>query len=287
MKHAYLIIAHSSKTLLKELIKALDDDRNDIYVHLDQKATFDVSDITTKHSALYMLSERLDARWGDYSLVEVELLLMSEASSRFPYVYYHLLSGVDFPIANQNEIHDFFNMHMGKEFIGFANHTSSAELKWRSQHYFLFSKKFNAKNLFVRLLRRVFAEVQTIIGYKRYPKEIKKGCQWCSITHDFVKFLLSNKGLINKYFDHTYCPDELVIQTFCWNSPFRDRVYNLHDEFKGCLRYINWDNGIIHFMDNEDPRKMVESEFLFARKFSEDGLVNITRIKELLEDNHA
>lgn len=282
MKHAYLILAHSSKILLKELIQALDDVRNDIYVHLDKKAKFDISELSIQYSSLYVLPKRLDARWGDYSLVEVELLLMAEASSRFSYSYYHLISGVDFPIANQNDIHNFFNLHSGKEFIGFANHTPESELKWRSQHYFLFSRNFKSKNLLIRLTRRIFANVQTLLGFKRYPKEIKKGCQWCSITNDFIHYLLSNKVMIKKYFNHTYCPDELFIQTLCWNSSFRNRVYNLEDEFKGCLRYINWDNGEIHLMDNEDPKKMVHSEFMFARKFSEDGLVNIGEIKKCI-----
>lgn len=279
MKHAYLILAHSSKILLKELIQALDDVRNDIYVHLDKKAKFDISDLSTKFSALHVLPERLDARWGDYSLVEVELLLMEKASLKYPYAYYHLLSGVDFPIACQNVVHDFFENHSGQEFIGFANHTPKSELKWRSQHYFLFSRNFKTKNLLIRLARRIFADVQTLIGLKRYPKEVKKGCQWCSITNDFVQLLLSNKALIRKYFNHTYCPDELFIQTLCWNSSFRNHIYNVEDEFKGCLRYINWDNGEIHLMDNEDPKKMVHSDFLFARKFSEDGLVNIKKIQ--------
>ena len=140
---------------------------------------------------------------------------------------------------------------------------------------------FKSKNICIRLIRRIFADIQTMFGLKRYMKEVKKGCQWCSITNEFVKYLLSNKTLINKYFNHTYCPDELVIQTLCWNSPFRNKVYNLDDEFKGCLRYINWDNGEIHLMDNEDPEKMVHSEFLFARKFSEDGLDNILKIKKI------
>lgn len=287
MKHAYLIIAHSSKVLLKELIQALDDCRNDIYVHLDKKAQFDISDLKTNYSALYILPQRMDARWGDYSLVEVELMLMDAASSNFTYAYYHILSGVDFPIATQDEIHDFFNNHVGKEFIGFANHATRDELEWRSQHFFLFSRMFQSKNPFIRLIRRLFADIQTMLGFRRYPKEIKKGCQWCSITNDFVVFLLSNKAFIRKYFNYTYCPDELFIQTLCWNSQFRNSIYNAEDEFRGCLRYINWDKGEIHLMDNEDPEKMVHSEFLFARKFTEEGLVNISRIKELLKDNIA
>ena len=33
MKHAYLIMAHSQWELLEQLLKALDDERNDIYLH--------------------------------------------------------------------------------------------------------------------------------------------------------------------------------------------------------------------------------------------------------------
>ena len=280
-KHAYLILAHSSKSLLIELIRALDDERNDIYVHIDKKANFDLSDIRINYSQLYVLSKRYDARWGDYSLVEVELELMSEASSRCSYLYYHILSGVDFPLASQDKIHSFFKFHFGKEFIGFANHASPQEIHWRAQHYFIFSSNFKTKNFLIRLMRRMIADLQTVLRYKRYPGVVKKGCQWCSITNDFVKYILSNKTLIKKWFDHTYCPDEMFIQTLCWNSSFRDNVFDMQYEFKGCLRYINWDNGNIHIMDEEDPQKMVLSGAFFARKFSEEGLDNMMRIKEL------
>lgn len=37
MKHAYLIIAHNEFEILKRLIQALDDERNDIYIHFDRK----------------------------------------------------------------------------------------------------------------------------------------------------------------------------------------------------------------------------------------------------------
>ena len=58
----------------------------------------------------------------------------------------------------------------------------------------------------------------------------------------------------------------------------------MEDEFKGCLRYINWDNGEIHLMDSVDPEKMVQSEYLFARKFSEKGLDNILKIKKMYNE---
>ena len=36
-KHAYLIIAHNNFYILKKLIALIDDERNDIYIHIDKK----------------------------------------------------------------------------------------------------------------------------------------------------------------------------------------------------------------------------------------------------------
>ena len=38
MKHAYLIIAHNEPDVLKTLLLMLDDERNDIYLHVDARA---------------------------------------------------------------------------------------------------------------------------------------------------------------------------------------------------------------------------------------------------------
>lgn len=38
MKHAYCILAHSQWNQLQLLIDAIDDSRNDIYLHIDKKA---------------------------------------------------------------------------------------------------------------------------------------------------------------------------------------------------------------------------------------------------------
>ena len=42
MRHAYLIIAHNEPEILQMLISALDDARNDIYVHIDKKSKLDI-----------------------------------------------------------------------------------------------------------------------------------------------------------------------------------------------------------------------------------------------------
>lgn len=37
MKHAYLIMVHGNFKILKVLLRLIDDERNDIYVHVDKK----------------------------------------------------------------------------------------------------------------------------------------------------------------------------------------------------------------------------------------------------------
>ena len=46
-RHAYLIMAHNHFDFLKELLGCLDDNRNDIYLHIDKKAgSFDPNQFT-------------------------------------------------------------------------------------------------------------------------------------------------------------------------------------------------------------------------------------------------
>ena len=40
MKHAYLILVHNDFEILGQLIRAIDDERNDIYIHFDRKIHF-------------------------------------------------------------------------------------------------------------------------------------------------------------------------------------------------------------------------------------------------------
>lgn len=271
MKHAYLILAHNDYSMLQQLLICLDHERNDIYIHIDRKATFDGNSLNTVKSSLFVLSSRIDARWGDISLVEVEFLLFEESSKHGPYAYYHLLSGMDLPIKSQDFIHHFCDSHQGTEFIGYALNVSDEELSWRTQHYFLFSRCFKTKNILKKIVRFLFIKFQDFIGYKRHSIVIKKGSQWCSMTHDFITYLLQNRKMVFHLFNHTYCPDELFIQTLCWNSEFRQHLYTLSEEFAGNKRYIKWDNGELLTLQIEDVNKMFYSEKWFARKFTSEN----------------
>ena len=104
-KHAYLIMAHTQPELLKKLLQMLDNERNDIYLHIDSKAKDypldEVAAVLKKSKCIF--TERTDVKWGSYSQINCEMVLLKEAV-KTEHVYYHLLSGMDLPIKSQNEI---------------------------------------------------------------------------------------------------------------------------------------------------------------------------------------
>ena len=61
-RHAYLIMAHNEWSLLNVLLSLLDDDRNDIYLHIDQKVKQMPDLYQPKYSALYYTPKRYDVR---------------------------------------------------------------------------------------------------------------------------------------------------------------------------------------------------------------------------------
>lgn len=272
MRHAYLIIAHEAPEVLDRLLMEIDDCRNDIYVHIDIKAPFAKAEYCPKHARITYLEHRFDGRWGDFSLVEIELALLRTALNKGDYGYLHLVSGVDLPVKTQDFIHDCCNRMQGTLFIGYAQNVSDREIWWRSQHRFLFSRSFRSKSIVKRGLRTIVARIQSIFKYHRYPGVVRKGAQWWSITSEFGKYLIDNEKDIKRYFEGTYCPDELVVQTYCWNSSFRDFIYDANNEFEGCRRYIPWKNGHLRYFEADDFIKMKSEDYWFARKFDESDM---------------
>ncbi|MBD5366017.1 MAG: beta-1,6-N-acetylglucosaminyltransferase [Bacteroides sp.] len=268
-RHAFLILAHESENQLQSLLTALDAEGCDVYVHIDAKSGFDGMSLTMRNGQLYILSNRIDCRWGDYSLVEAELNLIEEASRNADYAYLHLISGTDYPLNGVGHIFDYCKINSGKEFIGFSQNVTDRELEWRYGRRFLFCRDFQNPSLVKRMMGRIYASLQSLpdLG-RKIDAEVRKGSQWCSITSEFARYVLSRRDWIRKHFSHTYCPDEAVMQTLAWNSRFRDRIFDVADEFRGCMRFIPWVDGCLRPFGAEDFTAMKQSERFFGRKFS-------------------
>ena len=289
MKHAYLILAHSSYALLQKLVSAIDDERNDIFIHIDSKQK-ELPRLHVKYSRLFLLDkERVSVFWGDVSVVAAEFALMNFAYKQGEYAYYHLLSGVDLPLKSQNDIHAFFEEHQGKEFIGFYDGADlSSSLVRKVQRYHLFPQDFRGSGLVFltkRIVRALVIRMQEFLGFKRNAKIcFAKGTQWWSLTGSLVGHLLAKQDEILSLYKHTFCADEIAIQTYVYNSPFMAQVFAPSDEAKSSLRHIGWRDGALYDWTRADYEDLKRSTALFARKFNEEDSDFLDSIIELSHD---
>lgn len=271
-KHAYLIMAHSDWDTLNTLLELIDDIRNDIYIHIDKKSTFDLQNIySTKYSKCYYI-KRKNVSWGGDTQIRCELDLLKSALND-KYDYYHLLSGVDLPIKTQDEIHDFFDLNNGKNYIDLDSDAMKNNnfINRCSQYHFLQNKIGKNKGKIIALyslLEKNCISLQKMLGINRIkniPMKLYKGAQWFSITHEMAKIILSNEKIIKKYFNKGIAVDELFLQTIAYNSSLRYTIVNEN------LRYIDWNRGNPYVFRLSDYEELINSKKkLFARKFSSD-----------------
>ena len=266
-KHAYLIIAHNNFEILEKLLKLLDDERNDIYIHIDKKTknfNFKYLNNICKKSNIKFI-KRSKVYWGGYSQVQCEINLLKE-STKIYHEYYHLLSGVDLPIKTQDYIHDYFNKNRGIEFIRFEteywNYKRVSSIHLLNNYY----KSNNAmKEYIYKLVDKKISKLLNNDGFdytRKFNYTFKKGDNWFSITHDAAKYVCSNERLIKNMFKYSLCGDEHFLHTILYNSKFKDNI-----SYDNCLREIDWQRGCPYIYKAEDYNLLMESKNLFARKF--------------------
>lgn len=286
-KHAYLISAHNNFDLLRVLVKLLDDKRNDIYIHIDKKADdFDKDLIINaiKASNVFFL-KRINVTWGGYSQIQNELNLLKEASKN-SYKYYHFLSGVDLPLKNQDYIHNFFDENYGKQFIHFSSEEFNNKGKIRYCVYHFLQDRIGRKKGFLYYLERILVKAQEKMTFLHRNQEGIQYCggsNWCSLTDECVKYILSNEGKIKQMFRYTTCCDEFFIQTIIRNSKFYNDVYNKEDSYISSMRYIDWKRGNPYTFNINDWDELNNSDFLFARKFNLDTIEQKELVKRIEE----
>lgn len=270
-RHAYLIIAHNEFEILRLLVKAIDDNRNDIYILIDKKVK-DVPSISSEYSELYLLNdkERINVRWGTKSQIEAEFVLFKKARKNKDYSYYHLISGVHLPLKSQDKIHSFFDDGEQGEYLQIMP-TTYEEIRFKLLYYHLFSqyymdKRFLMRNISISLWR-ISLFVEKILGISRHLRHrYIKSSNWVSITQRAVDYLLSQENQIKKEYDHTFCADEFFVATTISESKkFKiikcDKLLKVNFERGNPIKYtLDWYDDLIN------------SDCIFARKFSSSDI---------------
>ena len=214
--------------------------------------------------------------------------MLEEAASN-GYAYYHFISGVDYPLKSQDEIHDFFASCGNRQFVAYDwNGIKDGRFLNRVQYYHFFSNiigKNRGASILICLLSKldgVMLAIQHFLKINRVSYKFYKGSQWFSITKEATVAILKEKNNILNRYRFTLAPDEAWLQTFMQESEFVGQIADSN------LRYIKWIQGKAspETLTMEDYENMVGSGKLFARKFDWDkdhGVILKLRINNIGE----
>ena len=275
-RHAYLLLIHEISTSLEFLMKILDDEKNDFYIHIDKKA----KNVSRTQIRAYVKKSKVcfvspvKVYWGHSSMIKAEMKLLQSAL-KGQYDYYHVMSGADMPIKSKEEIFAFFLKNHGKEFVQLGTEQYQMDIAGRYSKYHFFVKQLGRtwESSFWRNMHGYSLAIQRRLHIDRKKKGIQYcgGPQWCSLTHEFasfcVQFYRKNRGM----FRFTQIPDEWMIQTMLMNSPYVKNLYlgEKANDPHACMRWIDWERGNPYVFQAEDMDMLLNSEYLFARKFSD------------------
>ena len=272
-KFAYMVLSHKLDYTLKTLLTLLDDTRNDIFIHVDQKTKDfapEALENNIKHANVYFVPRRINVQWGAWSLIQAELELLKLAVSCGTYDYYHLISGEDLPLKTQEDIYLFFEKNYGKQFINFQD----SVFRWgeRVRYYYFFQELIGRSCKYAtleKLNNRMLLMQYKANIHRNKGIDFQKGAEWFSITQDLAEYVLSKRKWIEKVFKNTLCCDEVFLQTIVHNSPFKTQLYHTEydDSQEAMMRLIDWDRGTPYVFQSCDKEQLLNSPMIFARKF--------------------
>ncbi|MBQ7053147.1 MAG: hypothetical protein IJN79_10140 [Clostridia bacterium] len=276
-RHAYLIIAHHHFDMLKNLIRALDSEHADFYIHINRSVRdLDEADIlSAAKKSRARIFRRYRITWGADTQIRCELYLMEQAAKE-RYDYYHLLSGVDIPLKTGSEIEAFFEAQ-DKSFLEVKQEKDLGATLDRVRRYAFFQpligrQKAGRGKLYALLDQLAYEsdKLQRMLKIdrtKNAPFAYCRGGNWFSITHALLAYILTQRPVIRKYFYHSVTADELFVQSVAMASPLRDEI------IRDNLRLVDWtrtEHGGCspHTFTSEDEEMLVSCrDKLFARKF--------------------
>lgn len=275
MKHVYLITAYNNWKILHRQLQLLDDTENDIYLLVDLKSKDFSEDLLPElHGSRLFIMKRMKIYWAEFSQVKAMLSMIRKAlESGENYSYYHFFSGTCLPLKSQKYIHEFCDA-AGKNFIGIVPEEFWYSTK-RVRYYYPFVDTTAYKG---HKTLKAFVQgtvlMQRLIGINRlkhFDGIIYNGWDWASITGQFAEYLVQQEDMVTGMFRKTLCPSELWIHTLAMNSEFKDTFYDMTDLRRGSMRFIDWKRGKPYTwgQDPDDFRTLMESPYLFARKFDE------------------
>lgn len=299
MRIAYLILAHDNPYHLKRLTQALNHFDDRIFIHINRNSTIQLFSEVAQQPHVSIIPNRITVHWGGFSMVHAALNLLYAArqhSSLFQ--YYCFISGSDYPLRSNQEIHSYFEHHSGCEFLDIMSADQKEHIHSLSRlEHFVFelglTRKTPLRTCIFQLNEKLLKAKLLTRNYQKCLGNLKPyiGDAWWVLSDRAIGYIfnfIENYPRIVDFYRHTAHPLEMFFHTIIGNSPFSDDVSDN-------VTYEDWSSQIVSpsfLTDNHVDyleRLIYQIEpipgqktFLFARKFSEDRQDLIERIDQNL-----
>lgn len=266
MRIAYIVMAYKDPQQIDRLVKAMNHEAIDFYIHVDAK--FDIKPFLflKENRNVYFFKKNYVIYWAAWNFTRTLLLCIHEIiQTGIPYEFVASFSGQDYPLKSNEYIVDYHLKNIGCSFFSLEEHHS----EWwthaisRVKKYHLTNYNFKGRYKLQDIMNKVLPErnfpfYQTLYGGPR--------ATWWTMSSDAARYVservLSDKKL-QRFCNFTWCPDEFLIPTILMNSPFKDSVIN------DSGRYIDWSSGGANpkILTTDDFDNIMNSGKLYARKF--------------------
>lgn len=288
MKIAYLIIVHTDELKLRRLVYSLTTADTGFFVHVDKKVNITPFKNSCKYfdNVFFIEENRIGVNWGGYSmcLAEKELIRMA-LQSDVNYDRFVLLSGLDYPLYSNQQITNELRIHPQREYMKGYNLTlikQPIKIPHRVMVYHFRDLSLHNATL-NRIVISILMRLMTLLPLKKKNficcngkrLDVYGGSQWWILTRRCVEYIYkemdTNTTLCN-YFKTSMAPDELMVQTIVFNSPFKHfaQCFEQNGIYPGLEKtttthYIEY-AGAQKVFDENDFDTLMNSGKMFCRK---------------------
>jgi len=261
MKHAILLLSSYGISYMNNVLSQFsNDERFDIYIHIDGKTKIDIeNNKTITRAKIKYIKHLFRAKRYSTEMVDTMLELLSISNKTDNYDYFHYFSDTCYLIKTLDEFYQFFIKNNNKSYMNY-----------HLAQYFL---------------------------YKNKPLILYKGSQWLSLHSNIVIKLLDNVNLFHKYKEALKnntikilfgAPDEFIIQhiivnDICKGKPQEYKVINNNLRFIRwkckrvyCPNYLHIDN-----VSKEEIKNIIKNNYLIIRKINYKNYKAIDLINRL------
>ena len=291
VKIAYLISAYKDPKQLARLIKRLGQgDATHFFIHADAKCVQERFEeaLTPCKGNVTFTPKRFWGQWGGFNQVRYQQELLRaclECGKTFDRVF--ILTGQDYPLISNEEINKRLLEKPEREYLKGLDITKLAYLPKTADRIVLYHffrdmnhASYKTKKIFSGLARLAMKA----LPIRKKPYLIVEGKKWdvylsssymcitSGLARHVYNIMASNKKLMS-YFKHSFVPEEMVIPTIVFNSPYKKfcEVYekNSYDGLSklSAVTYFNYGCEIQTFT-LKDYEELKQSGKMFARKFA-------------------